>query len=179
MTYNYKFDNMTNLVDDECYITETNIQNNKFSDYRTHNFYPCGKETMDFALQQPNVFVKGSVGYNGCDTDNDSKLKIGAEQTNMPYKLALQKRLFTTVPYLGKGPYNPAAESELIHSEYVNNTKSANNTTEKQHNVYIPLINEMKQTVANPNNLVQENATSDWIHGGVPTRDAYKNKKYN
>ena len=110
---------------------------------------------------------------------NDSKLKNGAEQTNMPYKLSLQTRLFSTVPYLGKGPYKPGDESELIHSEYVNNTKTVNNTTEQQHNVYVPLIPEMKQTVANPNNLVQENARSDWVRGGVPTRDAFKNKKYN
>ena len=179
MTYNYKFDNTTNLVDDECHITETNIQNNHFANYRTTNFQPCNNNAMKFALQQPNVFIKGSVGYNGCDTDNDSKLKNGAEQTNMPYKLSLQTRLFSTVPYLGKGPYNPGDESELIHSEYVNNTKTVNNTTEQQHNVYIPLIPEMKQTVANPNNLVQENARSDWVRGGVPTRDAFKNKKYN
>ena len=76
MTYNYKFDNTTNLVDDECHITETNIQNNHFANYRTTNFQPCNNNAMKFALQQPNVFIKGSVGYNGCDTDNDSKLQV-------------------------------------------------------------------------------------------------------
>ena len=179
MAYNFKFDNMTNLVDDDCYITETNIQNNNFSSYITKNFKTCDNSAMDFALNQPNMFIKGSVGYNGCDTDNDSRLRNGSLHTNLPCKLSLQERIFNTIPFLGKGAYNVASESELIHSEYVNNTKSVNKTTEQQYNVYIPLIPEIQQTVANPNNLIQENANSEWKRGGVPTRDLMKTGSYN
>lgn len=179
MSYNYKFDNMVGLNDDDCYVTEQNVQNNSFNNYLTENFYPCDGKAMDFALEQPNVFVNGSVGVNGCDTDNDSKLRNGSLQTHLPCKLSLQERLFTTIPYLGRGVYNSAVESDLIHGEYVNNTKTNNKTTEKQHNVYIPLIPEVQQTVSNPDNLIQENADESWVRGGLPSRDEYKNKKYN
>ena len=45
--------------------------------------------------------------------------------------------------------------------------------------LYTPLIQEIKQTISNPKHLVEQHVDKNWIRGGVPTRDAYKNKKYN
>ena len=41
-----------------------------------------------------------------------------------------------------------------------------------------PLIPEVEQNIQNPNNIIEENASADWIRGGMPSRDAFKDKEY-
>ena len=180
MSYSYSFDNMTNLKDDEYAISERELQNNNYNSYITTNFSSCSSSALEKALNQPNVFIKGGYGNAGCDVDQFSKMRNGALQTTVPCKLSLQERMFKTVPYLGKGTYDPSIETELIHSEYVDQNKSINTVTDKQFTtLYTPLIPEVKQTISNPKHLVEQHVDRNWIRGGVPTRDAYKNKKYN
>ena len=180
MTHNYTFDNMTKLKDDDYSISERTLQNNNYNSYLTMNYNRCDSTALDNALDQPNIFIKGGYGNVGCNVDDFSKLRNGSLQTTVPCKLSLQERLFRTVPYLGKGTFNPDKETELIHSEYVDQNKSINTVTDKQFTtLYTPLIPEVKKTINNPKYLVEEHVDKNWIRGGVPTRDAYKNKKYN
>ena len=180
MSHSYTFNNMTKLTDDNYAISERTTQNNNYNSYITTNFSSCNSNALENALKQPNVFIKGGYGNVGCNVDEFSKMRNGALQTTVPCKLSLQERKFKTVPYLGKGTYDPITETELIHSEYVDQNKSINTVMDKQYTtLYTPLIPEVKQTIANPKHLVEQHVDKNWIRGGVPTRDAYKNKKYN
>ena len=67
--HNYKFDNLTRIGDDVCKTSERDIQNNSFGTYTTKNYFEkmCGmKQPIDFATQQPNVFLQRWIRCYGC-----------------------------------------------------------------------------------------------------------------
>ena len=66
--YNYTFDNLSRIGDDECDISQRNVQNVAFGDYSTKNYFVqyCGmKKPISFATSQPNIFynVSQSIKY--------------------------------------------------------------------------------------------------------------------
>ena len=76
--YNFTFDNLSRIGDDNCGISEREVQNQNFGNYSVQSYFlnNCGmKKTIDFATAQPNIFYKGSkmMGLGGCNVDNDSK----------------------------------------------------------------------------------------------------------
>ena len=184
--YNYTFDSLTRLGDDQCYVSERTKQNTHFGSYNTTNYFDqnCGLEKpMKFATSMPNVFVKGGFGNSGaggCNINSDSKLKIGSIQTNPKCKISLYTRPFVTVPYLGRGPSNPILESQVQQGDQITNKKSCNTTTEQSHINYrhYPLVPSLKATVTNPHNLVEGIAAEGWIQGGLPTRDLIRDTNY-
>jgi hypothetical protein len=177
--YNYTFDNLSRLGDDSCYVSERTKQNNAFGNYSIQNYFinDCGlRRPIDFATNQPNVFVNGGAGHigaGGCNVNTDSELRIGSIQTHPKCKISLYTRPFVTVPYLGKGPYAPVEEAMLQQGEYIQNIKSCNTTTEMTHmnHRHYPLIPSLQSTVTNPHNLVEGVAAKGWIRGGVPSRE--------
>jgi len=183
--YNYMFDNVTSLNDDSCYISERQNQNSKYGSYHVTNYFnECGlKKPIEFATSQPNIFVNGgygNAGVNGCNINEDSMMKIGSIQNREKCKISLYTRPFATVPYLGRGPFNPVEESRLQQGEYVRNVKSCNTVTEQSfaNLTYTPMIPSVKSNITNPHNLVQEAADEGWIRGGLPTRDLVRDVNY-
>jgi hypothetical protein len=184
--YNYTFDGMSRLGDDRCYVTEKEKQNSQFGTYRTTNYFVnnCGLiKPLEFATSQPNIFVNGGYGNSGaggCNIDSDSKLKIGSIQHKTGCKVNLFSRPFATVPYLGRGPSNPVAESKLQQGHFDTTTKSCNGLMEKSHIEYrhYPLIPSIQATITNPHNLVEGVAEEGWIKGGLPTRDLIRDQDY-
>ena len=184
--YNYTFDSLTRLGDDQCYVSERTKQNTQFGTYNTTNYFDqnCGlAKPINFATSMPNVFVNGGFGNSGaggCNINSDSKLRIGTIQTNPKCKISLYTRPFVTVPYLGRGPSNPILESQVQQGDQITNKKSCNTTTEQSHINYrhYPLVPSLKATVTNPHNLVEGIAAEGWIQGGLPTRDLIRDTNY-
>ena len=87
-TYNYTFDNLTRIGDDNCGITAREAQNSAMGSYNTTNYFLpyCGmKKPIEFATRQPDMFYNGGYGpcgAGGCNVNSDSKLKIGSIQTH-------------------------------------------------------------------------------------------------
>lgn len=184
--YNYTFDALTRLGDDQCYVSERSKQNSQYGSYNTTNYFAqnCGLEQpLQFATSMPNVFVNGGFGNSGaggCNINSDSKLKIGTIQTNSKCRISLLTRPFATVPYLGRGPSDPILESRVQQGDFITNKKSCNTTTEQSHIDYrhYPLIPSLKATVTNPHNLVEGVAADGWIQGGLPTRELIRDSDY-
>jgi hypothetical protein len=185
-TYNsYKFDNLSRIGDDLCGINARDLQNNSVGSYNTTNYFLGSSDsTVNFATKQPNVFFKGGVGTCCAGGDNigvDSKMKLGSEQINKRCKLSLQQRPFMTVPFLGRGPAQPDAESIIMQGSCVNDLKSNKTVTERSFNEYsiTPLIPEIEETIQNPEYLVESSAADGWIRGGLPSRELSKKRDYN
>tara|TARA_X000000368_G_scaffold418836_2_gene420270 strand:- start:414 stop:995 length:582 start_codon:yes stop_codon:yes gene_type:complete len=188
--YNYTFDNLTRIGDDVCGLSERDIQNNNFGTYSTQNYFEkyCGmKQPIKFATQQPNVFYKGGygvVGAGGCNVDSDSNLRIGSIQTNPKCRISLHERPFKTVPYLAKGRPQPVKESRLQQGVYVGDKKSCKNVTEKSFRTTdVDLVPSLKESIQNPDNLIEDSANKGWVRGGIPSREItrdndYFNRKY-
>jgi hypothetical protein len=180
----YTFNNMGRIGNDSCTLSESDIQNVKSGNYLLENHFAneCDmKKPIQFALNQPNVFYKGShgVGIGGCNIDQNSELSIGAEQTTPVNKLVLQERQYLTIPYLGRGKTNVDMESQLLQGDTFTNRKSVNPSSEVSYMTYsnYPLIPSVEESVANPSNLIEESADENWIRGGLPSRDMVRDNK--
>ncbi len=188
--YNYTFDNITRIGDDVCALSERDMQNNNFGTYATKNYFEkyCGmKQPISFATKQPNVFYKGGygvMGAGGCNVDSDSNLRIGSIQTNPKCRIDLSERPFKTVPFLGRGRPQPVKESRLQQGDYVGDKKSCKNVMEKSfRTTEVDLVPSLRETIQNPDNLIEDSADKGWIRGGIPSREItrdndYFNRKY-
>ena len=180
----YTFDNLSRIGNDSCSLDQRNIQNYAASNYQVENFSPFCPMTnaIDFATKQPNVNYTGShqVGINGCNITENSELRY-TKVTKPACKISLQERPYLTVPYLGRGKVDPVLERQIRIGDKELNKKSLNLTTEanlseKQN---YPLIDDLRNTVTNPNNLIEESASSNWVRGGMSSRDFSKNLNNN
>jgi len=180
----YTFDNLSRIGNDSCSLDQRNIQNYAASNYQVENFTPFCPMTnaIDFATKQPNVNYTGShqVGINGCNITENSELRY-TKVTKPACKISLQERPYLTVPYLGRGKVDPVLERQIRIGDKELNKKSLNPTTEanlseKQN---YPLIDDLRNTVTNPNNLIEESASSNWVRGGMSSRDFSKNLNNN
>ena len=181
--YDYTFYKTTRIGDDSCDLSQRNVQNAKASTYNLDNYRPACpmSNAIDFATSQPNVNYTGShhVGINGCNIDENSTLSI-TKITKPKCRISLFQRPFATVPYLGRGKSNPVLESKLQQGELANNRKSANPSSEVCYLGYqnTPMIQSLKQTIANPANLCESSAAEGWIRGGLPSRELTRDKDY-
>ena len=172
----YRFNNMTSLLNDNCTMDQRNVQNMSASNYMVENFYQSCPMTkaINIATLQPNVFYNGSqqVGINGCNIDTNSELKL-SKISKPPCRINLLERPFITVPFLGRGKSDVLLESQLQQGDQIINKKSVNPSSEKSYINYhhYPLIPEIAGTISNPNNLIEASADETWIRGGMPSRE--------
>jgi hypothetical protein len=145
-------------------------------------FNPFNKDSdggLNFATQQPNVFVNGTyhIGPLGCNIKESSELKKGT-LTNSHIKISLHERPYKTVPYLGKGNVDVGMENNLFWGDTLREKKSTMLLNEKN---YLDLENYPiynKEQFTEPRFHIEQAASKDWIRGGMPSRELYKNKEY-
>lgn len=178
--YNYTFDAMSRSGYDVSTLSEKNKQNTQYGSYPITDYFPndCGlKNEIQFATKQSDFYVHGgnnTVGKGGCAVNDHSELTIGSIQTNPKARISLFPRPYLTVPYLGRGSVNTEDESLLQQGQNISSRKSALLTSETSfidHSHY-PLVDHIKDTITNPNNLVEGVAKPGWIRGGVSSRDS-------
>ncbi len=182
---NYLFDNMTRIGEDECGLSQQNIQNSKAGSYMLTSFGAsnCGMAApISVATSQPGINYSGShqVGIGGCNVDQSSDLFINSQENRSACKLSLMERPFCTVPYMGNGPVNPEVEAQLQQGDSITTKKSAGTVSDQSFidYTYYPLIPSIQSTVQNPSNLVEEAAAEGWIRGGLPSRDIQRDTQY-
>ncbi len=170
------------IGDDSEYVSQKNIQDKSYSDYILQNFTSgdCSmRKTIEFATQNValNFCAPGGTGnqcgLNGCNVDENSQLLLGSLQTHPKCKYSLSHRPFATVPYLGKGMYDPNVENMLQQTDtFSNNKKSINNLSEMSYAslTQVPLIPSIRDTINNPQYLVEGVASPSWQRGGESTR---------
>lgn len=178
---NSAFYNLSRIGNDNCNLDQRNIQNINSSTYQTENYYPFCPMTkaIDFATNQPNVFYKGThqVGFNGCNIDDNSKLKY-SNMTKPACKINLIERPYLTIPYLGRGNVDPVLERQIKTGDRELNKKSLNpssevNLSEKKN---YPIQTNIQNTLCNSNNFIEENIKPGWVRGGMSSRELAKNQ---
>ena len=125
------------------------------------------------STHQPNILVSGSSGggINRNNIDVDSMLQL-THLTKEPERNVYQERLFSTVPYLGKGPGNSNIEGTLLTGDLNINRKSTDPNSEVSHidYAYYPLLPSIEANMTNPANFVEGAAAQGWVRGGLPSR---------
>lgn len=179
------FENMSRIGNDECCISQTDIQNVAASNYLTQNFFAsdCSmKSPIELATSQPGIMYNGGFnsGAGGCNIDDSSRLLIGSIQTNPKSQIDLFHRPFATVPFLGRGAVNPVMESQIQQGEMLTNKKSVNTLSEKSYIKYYqtPLLPAVKESYNNSATKIESDANSGWVRGGVPSRELTRDTEY-
>jgi hypothetical protein len=174
MLNSYYFNNNTGISHDITDQTQRDLQNVKFNNYMVSNYFSekVSDAQIQFATSQPSMVLNADNGISSSVINDYSKLLLGNEERPLE-KLNLMPRPFITVPYLGKGSCDPTLEAQLIQGESVSDRKSVTNLSEVTYmdiNQY-PMQNDIRNSVNNPNYLVEESAMNGWIRGGASTRD--------
>ena len=183
---NYTFYNLDHIEDDSTCETQRTMQNTKYANYTTANFFsefPSDSQ-IQFATTQPAIVPNGSFlgsGIGGGNIDADSALLLRTEQERSLGRLSLLQRPFATVPYLGRGSCDPTLELRLMEGESVLDKKSVSTVMSQSFMGYTlyPTDNKMEEQVTNTKHTVEESAMNGWVRGGAATRDMGNNNKYN
>ena len=179
----FTFNTMGRIGSDNCSQDINSIENAQACSYLLQNYFTsdCNmSKAKQLAVTQPGINYSGSMGSDMCGSniDDSSKLLIGSIQTNPKARIDLFQRPFATVPYLGRGAVDPILEAQIQQGEAVTNKRTVTRLTEKSHLRYrtTPLIPEMQQTIQNPDNMIEANASQGWIRGGVPSRELSRDR---
>lgn len=128
------FNNMTRLGNDSSDTSQKTIYNTRFSNYTLSNYFSDNQSNpVLFATNQPAVMMNSSwqgVGVPPSSVDMDSKLLMGGEIERSWEKLELYPRIFSTVPYLGRGSCDPTLENMLRCGETTIDRKSVSSVSE-------------------------------------------------
>ena len=180
----YTFHNMARIGNDDCDLSQRNVQNLKSGNYALTNYFSndCTmKNSIQMATNQPSMFFTGShqTGVGGCNIDENSNL-FHSLLSKPACKISLMQRPFSTVPFLGKGPGDVMLESKIQNGEWMTDKKSIGTTSETSHIKYrnYPLLPALQATITNPANLVEGDAAEGWIRGGLPSRDFTRDYEY-
>ena len=174
------FFNQSRIGVDDVSLTQIDLQDRAQNQYMLQAFdTDCNmRKPIEFATSQANVNycaaggMGNQCGVGGCNIDENSQLLFGL-QTHPRTRMSLFHRPFATVPYLGKGPFDPAAESHLQQTDtFSNNKKSVNTISEVSYipMTHYPLIPAIQNTVTNPAYLVEGVAMEGWVRGGASSR---------
>ena len=181
---NFTFDNMSRIGNDTCSQDQNTLQNINASNYLLQNYFAndCSmRQPITLATTQPGIMYDGgySLGAGGCNVDTSSKLMLGGLVTHPKSKIDLFQRPFATVPYLGRGSVCPIMESQMQQGESITNRRSITNLPEKSYLKYsnTPLLSNIKERVTNPQHSIESVASEGWIRGGLPTREAAKDRE--
>ena len=178
---NFNFDQLSRIGNDSTSYTQENILNMNHANYMTYNPYKVDcKSALEFATSQPNIFINGgtySVGPGGCNIAESTLLEKSV-LTNPHIKISLHERPYKTVPYLGKGNVDVTLENSLLWGDNLREKKSSIQLNEKDLSGLdnYPLMNAERMTDSRKH--IEADAAKDWVRGGVPSREIYKNKEY-
>ena len=180
----FAFNNISRIGNDSCSQDINTIQNSQACNYLLQNYFTTDctmSKATQLAVTQPCVNYKGSMGSDLCGSniDDSSRLLIGTIQTHPRCRIDLFQRPFATVPYLGRGSVDSILESQIQQGEGNTNKRTVTNLMEKNYLNYhaTPLIPEVKETIQNPNNLIESSAADGWIRGGVPSRELTRDRE--
>lgn len=182
----FTFDNMSRIGNDDCCISQTDLQNVAFCNYSTQNFFASDctmNKPIELATSQPGIMYNGGFnsGSGGCNIDDSSRLLIGTIQTHPKASIDLFHRPFATVPFLGRGSVNPVMESQILQGEQNINKRSVNTLSERSYIKYyqIPLLPAVKERLDNSATKIESDASNTWVRGGVPSRELTRDTENN
>jgi hypothetical protein len=135
------------------------------------------QNNVEFATQHLNINFSDGFGVNP-DVIQDEK-KAGKVQVFNLDKNQLFTRPFLTIPYMGKGKHHVDNESSLLSGETTTQKRQCNSLAGVYlENQFTPLLDNLKETIQNPQHIIPENSNINWIRGGIDTTQIAKDIDY-
>ena len=178
----FMFNNLSRIGQDEYNYTQDNLVNNSHSNYMLTNLNSTNdKKAVNFVSSQPTMNMKSSlsVGPYGYNIDESTEL-VKSKLTNINCKINLQERSYKSIPYLGRGNVDVGLESSLKFGDTMKEKKSCSQLNETCYTNLeeYPLYGELRSSLSDPKQLIEESPVQGWIRGGLPSREIYKNKNH-
>jgi hypothetical protein len=181
----FTFNGMSRIGNDSACIDQRSIQNTDACSHILQNYFSQDclmNKTKTLAVSQPCINYSGGFGMGpgGCNVDTSSRLLIGGIQTYSKEKIDLFHRAYATVPYLGRGSVDPILESQIQQGESITDKRSVTKLPEKSFLPYhtTPLIPEVKHHIQNSNMMIESDASSGWVRGGVASRELTRDQEF-
>lgn len=180
----FNIQGLTRLNEDTCYKNLRTKTISKSGKYNTRNFHSCNCEApnvKELSLQHPSVYYRDGYGWgsvNGCNIDNDSKLRNAKNLTNERCINQLMTRPYLTTPYMGRGEGNVRVETKLLPGEDTYQNKQCNTLAGVNIDRFVPQIPCIRQEIQNTKNIIQEDSDRSWVRGGQSSRQIIRDKDY-
>ena len=174
---NLNFNKSTNLKNDIEYKTTSENQSEKHGQYNLQNFQSgeCRAESQrKLSIVHPTVNFRDGHGWSsieGCNIDDDSKLRNAKNLTNTREIHQLMSRPLLTTAFKSRGTFNQETESKLIFSEPTSQKKQCNSLAGVSIDRFGAQIKNIKDNIQNPKHIIPEDNDKLWRRGGVDTRN--------
>ncbi len=183
---NFNLFKRTNINDDQLTVDLDAMQSQGPGYYHLDNQFGCEcglKEARDIQVSQPGIQMKGGVGWTGekgCLVDNDTQLRQDPSQlTNKNEIRQIVERLFRTTPALTKGHYDVDVESVIRPGERTSDQRPCGPLSGVTlGNYFTPMIPKLKEEVQDNKHIIPEDSKTDWVRGGLPSRELVRNADY-
>ena len=181
------FDVQSNMINDSCYVDAYLKQTQGPGEYKTSNLRSkvCeAPKARNLSLSQANVNFTdgyGLSGINGCNIDVDSGLRNNPDAlTNKKCIQTLNARPYLTVPFMGRGVGDINEELDVLQgtSTFINKSCNTLAGLDYSEHHFIPMIEKLEKNVQNTKHIVNEDASPDWVRGGIPSRQLVRNKEF-
>jgi hypothetical protein len=170
------FNHSTRRNMEGCALSNKEIQDKKFSSYRTANFNDNDRNGYMKSLDYVGISAsKNKDGYAKM-IDMESKLKQSSI-TNYKDKQQLQSREFKGSPYMGAGQthiVNPVLYSKLVSGNDTRVKKAADTLAGVSIDRFIPLVPCLQDNIQNPEHIIPQY----WVRGGESSRAHIQNIDY-
>jgi hypothetical protein len=171
------FNHSTRKNMEDCSLSYKEIQDKKFSSYRTATFNN-NNDRNGFMKSLDHIGISASKNKDGYEKiiDMESKLKQSSI-TNYKDKQQLQSRGFKGSPFMGAGEthiVNPVLYSKLMSGNDTRVKKAADTLAGVSIDRFIPLVPCLQENIQNPEHIIPQY----WVRGGESSRSYIQNIDY-
>jgi hypothetical protein len=168
----YSFLNNGRIGLDNADYSQRTLMNTRFAEYSTANYFSSpADDSVYFATTQPSILMNAQTGVSPGVVDAESHFLYKTERERSIEKMQMFPRLFTTIPYLGRGSVDPLIESQLMQGEMATQSKSVSTVMDKSFLNYNFTPEEAERPVRQK---IEEDGL-DWTRGGMLSRELATN----
>ena len=169
----------TKFMNDKCFESGENKQNNNVNDYMLSNYNSCEcklDNVLEISNKNRGITIKDGYGISNCNIDDDTTLRIGNVERHYKSVQQLFPRTYLTAPSIMRGKPKPDIESKIQNAMQIIKHKQMQNYDETYS--FTPLNTSLKETIQDPSHIVQELVDKQWVRGGLNSQQIVKDQDY-
>lgn len=176
----FTVNDLSSIRNDDDYINYETAQSQGTGQYFLNDYNQNNPNCLlDRATMNATVNFRDGNGKNQRNIDADSLMTFSKVKHERKHQKQLFERPFKTMPYLGRGQHRVEDESFLLSGETSRVSKQCGSTAGVFiENQFTPLVDNLREHVQNPYNIIPEDSSVRFVRGGISTRNIVKDVDY-
>tara|TARA_B100001093_G_scaffold468455_1_gene488467 strand:+ start:114 stop:827 length:714 start_codon:yes stop_codon:yes gene_type:complete len=176
----FTVNDLSSIRNDDDYINYEIAQSQGSGQYILNDYTQNNPECLlDRATMNATVNFRDGNGKNQNNIDTDSLMTFSKVKHERKHQKQLFERPFKTMPFLGRGPHRVEDESFLLSGESSRVSKQCGSLAGVFiENQFTPLVDNLKDHIQNPYNIIPEDSSVRFVRGGISTRNIVKDIDY-